>query len=61
LSSLKLPDEPFSAEKLYENKMFNPVKAKMPHLPTKGILDLIAAKWRNGITEQERQEFNDLA
>jgi len=41
--------------------MFNPVKAKMPHLPTKGILDLIAAKWRNGITEQERQEFNDLA
>lgn len=37
LRQIKLPEEPCGAIKLFENKMFNQVKSRMPHLPTKDI------------------------
>jgi hypothetical protein len=33
----------------------------MPHLPTKEIQSLIMSKWRNGISEAEKKEYEVLA
>jgi hypothetical protein len=54
IKGLKQPEEPLTAERLFENKLFNQVKSKMPHLPTKDIQDLIHSKWKHGISETER-------
>jgi hypothetical protein len=56
-----MPDEPPTAQKLFENKQFNEVKARMPHLPTKDIQSLLQSKWRHGIADEERKEFENLA
>lgn len=37
IKALRMPEEPLSAEKLFENKFFNQIKQKMPHLPAKDI------------------------
>lgn len=37
IKSIKLPEEPLTAERLFENKKFNEIKTKMPHLPQKDI------------------------
>jgi hypothetical protein len=37
IKCLKMPEEPLCAEKLFENKIFNQIKQKMPHLPSKDI------------------------
>jgi hypothetical protein len=34
LAQIQLPREPPTAEQIFENKMFNQVKQKMPHLPS---------------------------
>lgn len=61
LRQIKLPEEPIGAIKLFENKMFNQVKSRMPHLPTKDIQELIVNKWKNGIRDEEREEFYQMA
>lgn len=33
----------------------------MPHLPYKDIVQLIFSQWKNGITDQERDDFISLA
>ena len=61
LKSIKQPEEPLSAQRLFENKFFNQVKQKMPHLPSKDIFELIQSKWKHGISDAEREEFNSLS
>ena len=61
IKSLKMPDEPVSAERLFENKIFNQIKQKMPHLPARDIQELIVTKWKYGISDAERAEFHQMA
>jgi hypothetical protein len=56
-----MPDEPVSAERLFENKVFNQIKQKLPHLSTRDIQDLIVTKWNCGISDAERAEFHQMA
>ena len=42
LERIELPRRPQSAYKVFENKMFNHYKKKMPHLTNDEIQDLIA-------------------
>lgn len=58
---IRLPEEPGSAQKLFENKFFNEVKQRMPHLPSKEIASLLLSKWKHGISDEERKEFETLA
>ena len=61
LANLKHPQEPPSAFHIFENKMFNQVKLKMPHLPSRDIYNLISSKWRHGIASSERSEYERAA
>lgn len=61
IKSIKLPEEPLAAERLFENKKFNEIKTKMPHLPYKDIQDLIMQKWKYSITEAERSQYFEMA
>ena len=54
---MKLPEEPLSAEDIFKNKIFNEIKHKMPHLPSREIFDLIVSKWKFGISDKERVEY----
>lgn len=61
IAKMRQPEEPLTAERFFENKIFNQIKQKMPHLPSKDIHELIQSKWKYGISDKERQEFYDMA
>lgn len=54
IKMIRAPEEPLPAERLFENKMFNVVKQRMPHLPFKEIHDLIMSQWKYSVTDDER-------
>lgn len=56
-----LPKKPLTALQIFENKNFNEVKQRMPHLSKREISDYLSAKWHNKLSSEERSEFTQLA
>lgn len=46
-----------TAFEIFENKNFNEVKQRMPHLSKKEISEHLRAKWNLKLTATERGEF----
>ena len=56
-----MPKKPLTAHQIFENKNFNDVKQRMPHLSKREIADHLRAKWSHKLTSTERSEFEKLA
>ena len=50
-----------TAFEIFENKNFNEVKQRLPHLSKREITTNLRAKWDLKLTEEEKKEFADLA
>lgn len=56
-----MPKKPLSGYQIFENKNFNDVKQRMPHLSKREISEHLRAKWNHKLTQVERSEFELLA
>jgi len=61
ISQCKMPKKCLTAFQIFENKNFNDVKQRMPHLSKREISDHLTAKWNHKLTQAERREFEQLA
>jgi len=50
-----------TAYQLFENKQFNEVKQRMPHLSKREIAEHLNVKWSHKLSKEERAEFEKLA
>jgi|688.fasta_scaffold707768_2 hypothetical protein len=51
------PKKPLTAFQTFQNKQFNNVRQKMPHLNASEILELIKSKWYHSVSPQEIREL----
>ena len=56
-----LPKNPLTAYQIFENKNFNEVKQKWPHMTKREITDQISRMWNQKLKQAEREEFEGLA
>jgi len=61
ISKLPLPTPPADAFQLFCNKNFNTVKQKYPHLAKREIEAKMRDDWLFGVTEEEKQTFQEEA